>query len=92
MIPPSTRSCTPSITTCRHYGHVFDSVTGGKHEWEVNLVCPGLPRESYGRAPGLLLVCGMKAGRGTVQGNLTKSQSLHQESSSEQGSALGHIR
>ena len=77
---------------CRHFGHVFDSVTGGEHEWEVNLMCPGLPRESYGWVPVLLLVCGMKAGRGMVQGNLTKSQSLHQESSSEQGSALGHIR
>ena len=78
---------------CQHFGHVFDGVAGGEREWEVNLVCLGLPRESYGRVPGLLfLVCGMKAGRGTVQGNLTKSQSLHQESSSEQGSALGHIR
>jgi hypothetical protein len=78
---------------CQHFGHVFDSVAGGKCEWEVNLVCLGLPRESYGWAPSLLfLVCGMKAGWGTVQGNLTKSQSLHQESISEQGSALGHIR
>jgi hypothetical protein len=64
----STHVCAGIFPTCRHFGHVFGMGVegGGYDEWVANLVCPVLPRETYGDDdPGLLFVSGMEAGPGT---------------------------